>query len=64
MFCSFIKQHLLFTPLQMVEFIEKNAQKTGLAPGRTPAWRPVWTGLRPGKTPAWNPVVTGLMTGS
>lgn len=48
----------------MVEFIEKNAQKTGLEPGKTPAWRPVWTGLRPGKTPAWNPVVTGLMTGS
>lgn len=48
----------------MVEFIEKNDRKTGPAPGKTPAWRPVWTGLRPGKTPAWNPVVTGLMTGS
>ena len=48
----------------MVEFIEKNAQKTGLAPGKTPAWRPVWTGPGPVKTPAWHPVVTGLMTGS
>jgi hypothetical protein len=64
MFCSFIKQHFLFTPWQMVEFIEKNAQKTGLAPGKTPAWRPVWTGPGPVKTPAWHPVVTGLMTGS